>query len=76
MKNKYITDDSITFKPEFMNHHQATAVFGLSRSHLYKLCNEGKIKSVSLREENKIKGKRIFVAESIREFLNANIEEV
>jgi hypothetical protein len=62
-------------QPEFINHHQATAIFGLSRSHLYQLVQAGKIKSVSLRERNKIKGKRLFIADSIREFLTANIEE-
>jgi hypothetical protein len=61
--------------PEFINHHQATAIFGLHRSHLYQLVQAGKIKSVSLRERNKIKGKRLFIADSIREFLIANIEE-
>jgi hypothetical protein len=63
------------YQPEFINHHQATAMFGLSRSHLYQLVQSGKIKSVSLRERNKIKGKRLFIADSIREFLTANIEE-
>ena len=63
-------------QPEFINHHQATAIYGLSRSLLYQLVQAGKIKSVSLRERNKIKGKRLFVADSIREFLTANIEEV
>ncbi|MEI6033117.1 MAG: hypothetical protein WCS65_02400 [Verrucomicrobiae bacterium] len=51
----------------------ATALFGLSRSHLYLLAEQGKIKSVSLRERNKIKGKRLFVADSIRDFLTAHI---
>jgi len=59
--------------PEFVNHHMATALFGLSRSHLYLLAEQGKIKSVSLRERNKIKGKRLFVADSIRDFLTAHI---
>ena len=63
------------YRPEFINHHQATAIFGLSRSHLYQLVQSGKIKSVSLRERNKIKGKRLFIADSIREFLTANIQE-
>lgn len=59
--------------PEFCNHRQATALFGLSRSHLYLLAEQGKIKSVSLRERNKVKGKRLFVADSIRDFLTAHI---
>jgi hypothetical protein len=63
-------------QPEFINHHQATAMFGLSRSHLYQLVQAGKIKSVSLRERNKIKGKRLFIADSIRDFLTSNIVQV
>lgn len=59
--------------PEFVNHRQATALFGLSRSHLYLLCNEKKIKTVSLRERGKTKGKRLFVVASIRDFLNRHI---
>ena len=70
------TGQAAISQPEFINHHQATAIFGVSRSHLYQLVQAGKIKSVSLRERNKIKGKRLFVADSIREFLTANIEEV
>ncbi len=62
--------------PEFCNHHQATALFGLSRSHLYLLAEQGKIQSVSLRERNKIKGKRLFVTDSIRAFLTRHIVEV
>jgi len=64
-----------TRQPEFINHHQATVIFGLSRSHHYILAQAGKIRSVSLRERNKSKGKRLFIADSIREFLTANIEE-
>lgn len=61
--------------PEFCNHRQATAIFGLSRSHLYLLSEEGKIKSVSLRERGRSKGKRLFVADSIRDFLTRHIVE-
>jgi hypothetical protein len=73
--NTNSTGQAAQYQPEFINHHQATAIFGLSRSHLYQLVQSGKIKSVSLRERNKIKGKRLFIADSIREFLTANIEE-
>ena len=62
--------------PEFGNHHQATAHYGLSRSHLYLLAEQGKIKSVSLRERGKTKGKRLFVMDSIRAYLTAHIVEV
>lgn len=62
--------------PEFVNHRQATALFGLSRSHLYLLAERGKIRSVSLRERGKTKGKRLFVTDSVRGYLNDNIVEV
>lgn len=59
--------------PEFVTCHQATALFGLSRSHLYQLAERGEIQSISLRERNKVKGKRLFIADSIRNFLLAHI---
>src|SRR5215475_14125874 len=43
--------------------------FGLKRSLAYKLLNEGVIKGVSLRRRGSVRGKRLFVVESVREFL-------
>lgn len=59
--------------PEFVDHHGAKAIFSLGRSHLYNLNAEGKIRSVSLRERGKTKGKRLFIVDSIREYLRAHI---
>lgn len=59
-------------QPEFADHKQAYALFGLTRSHLYQLWGEGKIRSVSLRQPGKIKGRRLFDCASIREFLRDN----
>jgi hypothetical protein len=43
--------------------------FGLKRSLAYKLLNEGVIKGVSLRRRGSLRGKRLFVVESVRAFL-------
>lgn len=48
--------------------------FGLKRSYLYVLKDKGKIETVSLRDEGKLRGKRLFSCASIRAYLMANIE--
>ncbi|MCC6356839.1 MAG: hypothetical protein IT577_23365 [Verrucomicrobiae bacterium] len=48
--------------------------FGLKRSFLYVLKDRGVIETVSLRDEGKLRGKRLFVCSSIRAYLMANIE--
>ena len=49
---------------------------GLGRAYLYQLINQGKIKSVSLRERGKTRGKRLIVADSVLEYLRSQICEV
>lgn len=41
---------------------------GLSRAKLYQLAAEGKIRSISLREEGQIKGCRLFHLQSIFDY--------
>jgi hypothetical protein len=60
-------------KPEFADHRTARALFGLSRSYLYKLADERKIRSVSIRKPGALKGRRLFDCESIRRFLADSI---
>lgn len=45
------------------------ASFGLGKSTLYRLSEEGKIKSSSLRERNKLRGKRLFNFDSIAAYI-------
>lgn len=59
---------------EFMDHKSVTAHFGISRSHAYRLVDERAIKSVSIRKTGAIRGKRLFVASSIRDYLTSLIE--
>ena len=59
---------------EWTDYHGILLLFGLRRSTAYHLSNEGLIKSVSLREENENRGKRLFHVASIREYLNSKLE--
>jgi hypothetical protein len=61
-------------QPEFLNHHGVTKLFGISRSFAYDLYKRGMIKSVCIRQRGALKGKRLFVADSIRSYLLSNIE--
>ena len=64
---------SVSALPEFADHRTARALFGLSRSYLYNLASERKIRSVSLRKPGAIKGRRLFDCASIREFLQSTV---
>ncbi|MDZ4403896.1 hypothetical protein [Prosthecobacter sp.] len=67
---------AVAVLPEFADHRTARALFGLSRSHLYILAGERKIRSVSIRKKGALKGRRLFDCASIREFLQAEQVEV
>ena len=45
---------------------------GFSRSKLYQLAAEGKIRSVSIREKGQLKGTRLFQLRSILDFIERN----
>lgn len=50
---------------------RASLKYSMSRSLLYKLADEKKINSFSLREAGKIKGKRLFEGASIEAYLRS-----
>jgi hypothetical protein len=56
-------------RPEWIRLHTAVKLFGLSRTKLYELIAERKIKSFCLRERNKIKGIRLISFDSLDQFL-------
>jgi len=60
--------------PEFVGAKSARILFGLSRTHLYQLADSGHIRSVVLRKKGAARGRRLFVCDSIREYLSANIQ--
>jgi predicted DNA-binding transcriptional regulator AlpA len=58
-------------RPEWIRIEAAVRLFGISRSKIYELIADRKIKSFCLRERNKIKGIRLISFDSLSEFLDA-----
>jgi len=56
-------------RPEWLRIDAAVKLFGISRSKLYELIADRKVKSFCLRERNKIKGIRLISFDSLSEFL-------
>ena len=70
MKNKEQWNEiDSQIEPEYVDCDGIRLRFGIKRSLAYKLMNEGKIKSLSLTSDGKIRGKRLFEVKSVREFL-------
>lgn len=65
---------AVTALPEFADHQTARKLFALSRSYLYRLADEGKIRSVSIRKPGALKGRRLFDCNSIRTYINASAD--
>ena len=57
--------------PEYGDHHTCRALFNLSRSALYVLAAEGKIRSASVPIKGSKRGRRLFDCASIRAFLHS-----
>ena len=56
---------------EWLSPKQAARIFGLSRSTIYNLMSQGKLKSKSLRVLGNIRGRRLISAESLRLFIES-----
>ena len=63
------------YDAEFCDSPGAKSRFGLGRSYLYGLLEHGLIEGVSLRKRGQTKGKRLWNVDSIRRYLNAQMEE-
>ena len=61
---------------EFTNFEGLKSLFGIGRSYAYQLADEGLIKSVCVRRPGKLRGKRLFVVASVREFLANQTDDV
>jgi helix-turn-helix protein len=57
--------------PKWLRMPAACRYSGLSRSILYRLINDGRIKSVCVRDRNKLRGVRLIAAESIDRYLES-----
>lgn len=49
-------------------------LFGIRRGLAYHLAATGQIESISLKDPGEVRGKRLFIVASIREFLNSKRE--
>ncbi len=58
-------------RAEWLDAKQAFRIFTLGRTTLGRLAKEKKIKSCSLAEEGMKRGKKLYDASSIREYLNS-----
>ena len=60
--------------PEFCGYKRIQEIFDLSRTHLHRLDKWGVIKSVSLRERGKLRGRRLYDIQSIRDYILGAME--
>jgi Helix-turn-helix domain len=67
----YTPSDSPPLRPEWLRVEDAVRVFGISRSKLYQLFNERKIKTFCLRQRNKLKGVRLINFDSLHAFMES-----
>jgi hypothetical protein len=59
---------------EFVDAPGLQSRFGIKRSLAYVLLADGAIRGVSLRRRNQTRGKRLFSVDSVREYLNRQME--
>lgn len=60
-----------TTRPEWADPKGIQRMFGIGKSTLYRLIEEGKVKSTSLRERGKLRGKRLVFTDSVAALLEA-----
>jgi predicted DNA-binding transcriptional regulator AlpA len=70
----YTPTDDPPMRPEWIRIDDAIRIFGISRSKLYELFNERKIRTFCLRQRNKLKGIRLINLDSLSEFMEAEAQ--
>jgi hypothetical protein len=60
--------------PEFLDAEGVEKCFGIRRAMLWRLLAENRIRGVSIRQQGRLRGKRLFDCASIRAFLLSNVE--
>ncbi len=58
-------------RPEWGDARAVQSRFGICKSTLYRLTEDGKIRSSSLRERGKLRGKRLFSMDSIAAYIES-----
>lgn len=67
MSNEQLT----ALKAEWCDAKEVHARFGISRTPLYGLINDGLVRTSSLQKEGSQRGKRLFHCQSIRDYLES-----
>jgi hypothetical protein len=57
--------------PEWIDARRANHIFTLCKSSLYRIAAEGKIRTASLKDRGKLRGKRLFSTDSIVSYLES-----
>ncbi len=60
--------------PEFGRVIDVQRLFGIKRGILYRWINEGKVKSVCMRETGNIQGIRLIVLASVRDYIKSQMQ--
>jgi len=63
--------NTVSVAPEFSDLAGLKSGFSINREHAYKLIAEGKIRSVVLRRDGLVRGKRLVEVESVRQYLRS-----
>ncbi len=58
-------------RPEWTDPKGIHRMFGIGKTTLYRLIDEGKVKSTSLRERGKLRGKRLIFTDSVAALLES-----
>jgi hypothetical protein len=74
LTTKKIVPSEANLDPEFAGFAKIRELFDLSRTHLHRLSTEGLIRSVSLRQRGKSRGRRLYDVQSVRDYLTSNLE--
>jgi hypothetical protein len=61
-------------EPEFLRPADAFDRYRIKRGHLYRLMESGRVRSVSLRERGKLRGLRLVVHSSLRDYVFSHEE--
>ena len=75
MKDAIAAQEPENTRPEWLRIPSAIKIFGISRTKLYELIGQRKIKSVSLRERGQIRGTRLLSYDSMMEYLDQLAEK-
>jgi hypothetical protein len=62
---------SVEPPPEWITIEKATRLFSISRSRLYELLSDPRVKSCSLKKRGNLRGRRLIFSDSIRDLLNS-----